>query len=143
MTSTATATMTYTYSDELYSDFHKEAFGFRPRGDTYALWQSMTPDQKQDAWDYMGRVCDSNDREEKARQTKSVARFEARIADTIAMGAGDEATAMRWIFEADGVTAQDMLYGGSYICFEYDLPYDMASCFDAVCKANAKWWNEK
>ena len=28
--------MTYTYSDELYSDFFKDTYGFRPRGEIYA-----------------------------------------------------------------------------------------------------------
>jgi hypothetical protein len=139
----AMSDLTYTYSDELYSDFHKEAFGFRPRGDTYALWQSMTPDQKQDAWDYMGRVCEANEREEKARQAANVARFDARIAETIALGAKDEAMAMRWIFEAESITDMDCAYGGSYICFHFDLPYDMASRFDSICHDLAETYWER
>lgn len=34
----------YTYSEELFSDFHKDAYGFRPRGHEF---YSATPERKQ------------------------------------------------------------------------------------------------
>lgn len=41
----------YTYSDELYSDLHKDAYGFRPTSDQMIYWASLYPSQKQTLWD--------------------------------------------------------------------------------------------
>jgi len=45
---------TYTYSEELFSDFHKEVYGFRPTGDHW--FYGATPAEKQEIWDAIGRA---------------------------------------------------------------------------------------
>jgi len=44
----------YTYSEELFSDFHKEVYGFRPTGDHW--FYGATPAEKQEIWDAIGRA---------------------------------------------------------------------------------------
>lgn len=127
--------MTYTYSDELYSDFHKEAYGFRPISDDYARWKAMTPDQKQAEWDALDRACERRMAEEEAEYGRARRDFDKRVADTIALGAKDEATAIRWIIDGAGISLKDIsFYGGSYICFEFGLPFDDQTRFESIVK---------
>ena len=126
---------TYTYSDELYSDFFKDAYGFRPRGEIYARWNAMTPDQKQREWDMIGDAFDDRQREEDAAYARAKADFDKRVADTIALGAKDEATAIRWILDGAGISLKDIsFYGGSYICHEFGLAYSEETRFESLVK---------
>ncbi len=90
--------MTFTYSDDLYSDLHKDAYGFRPRGES--AWWSMTPAQKQVEWDYLCEKIEADMKWEAIEQEKACKAFMVRVADLIKCGAGNEATALRWIAES-------------------------------------------
>lgn len=127
--------MAYTYSDELYSDFFKDTYGFRPRGQIYANWLAMTPDEKQRQWDMMGDDFAARQAEEEAAHARARAEFDKRIADTIALGAKDYVTAIRWIVDGAGITLKDVsFYGGSYICHEFGLSFRDETLFDEFVK---------
>ena len=138
-----TSASTYTYSDELYSDFFKEAYGFRPRGEIYASWNAMTPDEKQRQWDMIGDAFDDRQRAEQAAEAAAKVRFEKRIADAIALGAQDEATAIRWVLDSEGLSDYDYAYGGSYVCYHFELPNDMAPMFEDICQERAGTYWER
>ena len=90
----------------LYSDFHKDAYGIRPRGlNLYAF----TTEELEADFDRFEQVCADNRIEEKAAEAEADNAFKALIANTIQMGAGNEATALRWI--AEGAVDQ---YGYDY-----------------------------
>tara|TARA_B100000780_G_scaffold272135_1_gene233930 strand:- start:38 stop:208 length:171 start_codon:yes stop_codon:yes gene_type:complete len=52
------------YDDNLFSDFHKEVYGFRPRGVIMDNWNSMAPAEKQVRWD---QLCEEMHEEETRR----------------------------------------------------------------------------
>ena len=82
----------------LYSDFHKDAYGFRPRTiNVYAL----TTEELEADFARFGQVCDDNRAEEIAAEYEADKAFQTLIANTIQMGAGDEVTALRWIAEGE------------------------------------------
>lgn len=86
------------FDPQIFSDLYKDAYGFRPRMDLRdhtakeldALWRSTAEAQ--------GRAM----REEKARESRAVAAFDALVDETIALGAGDYPTAVRWLLDAGG-----------------------------------------
>ena len=85
----------FTYSDELFSDFHKDAYGFRPRG--YHEFWNATPERKQEIWDDVQQdFLQEMVREENAK-AEALVQFECEVAQTISYGAGDRATALRWM----------------------------------------------
>lgn len=100
----------------LYSDFHKDVYGFRPRGMSPEFWESEAALQA--AIDDVERASVAIFAEEQEREQQAIQRFEARVAEVQAMGAGDRATALRWIM--DGSDA-----GGDweYLCYQNGLPY--------------------
>lgn len=88
---------------QIYSDFHKDAYGFRPRGIDYS---SMTLEELEADFARFAEVCKENANAEAIAEAKAVEAFNASIASIISMGAGNKATALRWTAEA-GVTECD------------------------------------
>ena len=84
----------YTYSEELFSDFHKDAYGFRPRSHEF---YSATPERKQEIWDFVGRAFDRRQEEEAELEAQSLIDFEKEVQAYIELGAGDRQTALRWM----------------------------------------------
>jgi hypothetical protein len=120
----------YTYSEDLYSDFHKEAYGFRPGESTMMLWNEMTPDEKQQEWDNLHRTADQHIKEEAESEQQAIAAFESEISDNLSRGASDRKTAIRWILQANNISEEDMnIYKGEYACHVLGLPFEMAKEF--------------
>ena len=99
-----------------YWDFYKEANGFRPRHVDTTSW---TVEQFQAAFDELGRICEQNEAIRVEDEAHAAVRFEARVAGLIASGAGDRATAIRWIADAEGAEGD-----AEYLCFLLGLEYD-------------------
>ena len=93
--------MSYTYSDDIISDLHKDAYGFRPSQRFFYDWDTYTPAEKQECWDTMCRDMEQAAAEEKLHAENCVARFEDRVKDVIGLGAGDRTTALRWIAQQE------------------------------------------
>ncbi len=110
--------MSYTYSDELYSDLHKDAYGFRPGEGNYAAWEAMTADEKQARWERMLEDLDRSMREEENAQKVATEVFEQRVQNLIETGAKNRETALRWIHQAEGTDGDD-----EYLCYCCGLPY--------------------
>ena len=93
---------------QIYSDFHKDAYGFRPRGINY---DAMSLEDLEADFARFAEICKENAEAEAKAEAKAVEEFEAYISAIISMGAGNKTTALRWIAEA-GVTEAgwDMSY---------------------------------
>ena len=89
--------MEYTYSDDLFSDLHKDVYGFRPRGVILDNWNILPAEQKQARWDQLCAELESNTIFEKQQEVKAVASFQARVQDVIELGAGNYTNALLWI----------------------------------------------
>lgn len=92
--------MTYTFSTEIFSDLHKDAYGFRPRG--HRFYDETTKDaERQQIWDYLVQVVEDNIAAEREHEARALRDFESQIENTIALGAGDRATALRWMTQSE------------------------------------------
>ena len=90
----------YTYSEELFSDFHKDAYGFRPRNHRF-YDADTTPAEKQEIWDATGRAFDRRQEEEARREEEALADFKAQITKVIEAGAGNRINALRWMTSSE------------------------------------------
>ena len=90
----------YTYSEELFSDFHKDAYGFRPRNHRF-YDADTTPAEKQEIWDATGRAFDRRQEEEVRREKEALADFKAQITKVIEAGAGNRINALRWMTSSE------------------------------------------
>lgn len=80
-----------------WSDAYKDAYVFRPRIDT----SSWTLADFQSDLESLSATIQQNIAEEREEAARAVAAFEARVAEVIESGAGDRATALRWLWQAD------------------------------------------
>lgn len=96
------------------SDAHKDAYGFRPRGD----FSSMSIDQLRSYADDMSEAVAVAMSEEEIRLAKAEAHYESVIAETIEHGAGDRATAIRWLVQSEDVDGD-----AGFFCYMYGISY--------------------
>jgi len=101
-------------AQEIYSDMHKDAYGFRPRFD-YSGW---TLDKFNSQFEIMGKIIESDNQLQKEQQAEAAHDFEMRVLSLLQTGAKNRAMALRWIHEAEGSNGDD-----EYLCFLLGLSY--------------------
>ena len=84
----------YDFDDNIFSDLHKDAYGFRPRGHEY---YEAAPARKQEIWVRVCEDLEASQEEESRREQEAVAEFKAQITRVIEAGAGIRITALRWM----------------------------------------------
>ena len=84
----------YDFDDNIFSDLHKDAYGFRPRGHEYYEADSA---RKQEIWVKVCEDLEVAQDEEARREQEAVAEFKAQITKVIEAGAGNRITALRWM----------------------------------------------
>jgi hypothetical protein len=72
-------------------------YGYRPREAFWADWDNCTPAEKQKTWDEYCNALEANSIQEAVQEAADVAKFEDRVQDVIAIGAGNRTTALEWI----------------------------------------------
>ena len=71
--------------------------------------------------------------EEEIRQSKlNVEKFEQRVEQVIETGAGNRETALRWIIQSEDFSEHDMMYGGSYGTYHFNLPSSYSAELDNI-----------
>ncbi len=99
--------------ESIYCDLYKDVHGIKAR---WYRADSVEQARKDlDALEAEGKLVWAQ--EEKAREAAAV-RFEIRMTETIAAGAKDRETAMRWIHDAEGTQGDD-----EYLCYTLGLKY--------------------
>jgi hypothetical protein len=104
--------------DELgatYWDFYKEVHGIRPR---WVNHEEATVEWYRASLESLQREANAQWEEESRLEAEAVAEFEKSVESLITAGAGDRATAIRWLHEAN-----DTNYDGEYLCYQLGLPY--------------------
>lgn len=120
------------YLDEdsyCYSDLHKDVYGFRPRG--YARYMAKAEFLHMlDGLhaDLEAQIYDTN-----IRQLANQRRFELKIAEVIALGAGNRQTALQWLLDGEGEQATQ--YGMEYMQYTWDFAWHLTYEYTKELKA--------
>lgn len=87
----------YTFDENIVSDLHKDARGFRPCEYFWEEWTQSPDDVKQSIWDSL--IVELEEEIERVRQMEEAAikDFESAINLNVSLGAGDRKTALRWM----------------------------------------------
>ena len=96
----STATV-YTFDTDLFSDLHKDAYGFRPHSGFWNWLESATDDEKQTEWDSLIDAMEAREQQRKEAQAQAVVRFEALVGKTREAGAKTREDAIRWLMEGE------------------------------------------
>ena len=105
------------YDDNVFSDLHKEVYGFRPRGVIMDNWNSMAPAEKQVRWDQLCEELASNAEFDRVQElvdqiavmdsdqldllAKAVAQVEQDIKAYMKLGAPNRESALRWMTQTE------------------------------------------
>ena len=87
----------YTYTTELFSDLHKDVYGYRPRGAAMDEWNSRAPRQKNELYNALCDELEVVTQDEKRQADRNLFEFTGLIMDMIELGAKDRETALRWM----------------------------------------------
>lgn len=94
---------------ELISDLYKDARGFRPSTEWIRNFDSKPYAEKVRIWESLQAEVVDSINEDRAREERKLAEFKALLVRTIEAGAGDFATALRWVMD-DEVDLEFFLY---------------------------------
>ncbi len=111
----------YTFDVSLFSDLHKDAYGFRPR--SYCEFYDASDDQKQIIWDQTLETLEAANQAERTAHERAISSFKNLISEVLYLGAADVETALRWILVGEKFSLNDYQYGADYIAYHFGLPY--------------------
>ena len=99
----------------IFWDAYKDAYGFRPRGHNIS---TMTEQELEHEISELAQITERNQKQEELEQQEAITRFEKRVEETIALGAKNRETAIKWIHDAEDTGGDD-----EYLCYRLGLPY--------------------
>ena len=133
----------YTFDEQIVSDLHKDARGYRPTEYFWEEWSQCGDDTRQAMWDNLLEELAAETARQKDAYARAEIHFHQRVQGTMLAGAKDELTAIRWILEAEALTENDLAYGSDYVAFHFGLPYkgefdqQIQNVIDAMTKEEA------
>jgi len=113
----------YTFDENILSDLHKDAYGFRPAPDYYSNWKNLSNNEKQAEWNYLLEKFEQSIEEDRFNQQLAIAKFEERIGEVLKLGAIDRSQAIGWIVDSLNLSEVDKMYGQNFVKYELGLPY--------------------
>jgi hypothetical protein len=115
--------MTHTFDENIVSDLHKDARGYRPREYFWSEWNNSNDFDRQAIWDGLMREFNETVERERHAENMAMIAMHQRIQGNMILGAKDEVRALKWIMEAEEFSDIDLQYGPSYFCFHFGLSY--------------------
>ena len=73
----------YTYSDDIVSDLHKDARGYRPSQSFWDGWSTLNEDEKQSIWDMLCEEMERSMKEQAAAEKRSLDKFRETVRNTM------------------------------------------------------------
>lgn len=121
--------MNYTFDEEIISDLHKDAYGFRPKESFWHNWSAMSDDEKQATWDRVSRDLDNELQNEVKRNEASLLSFVGELNDIIGLGAKSNKQAVKIFLQSRDLDESDYQYGADYILYTLGLEASTAEEF--------------
>jgi hypothetical protein len=99
--------------EQTYCEMHKDVHGVKARWYRAESVEQAEADiaRLEAEWEIVAK-------REREEQSAAAVRFEARVAEYVALGAGDRETALRWIHDAEETNGDP-----EYLCYVSGLPY--------------------
>ena len=133
----------YTFDEQIVSDLHKDARGYRPSEYFWEEWSQCGDDTRQAMWDNLLEELAAETTRQRDAYARAEIHFHQRVQGLMLVGAADELTAIRWILEAEALSKFDLAYGSDYVAFHFGLPYkglfdqQIQTVIDAMTKEEA------
>ena len=114
--------MEFNYSNDLISDLHKDARGFRPKEYFWEEWNQLNDESKQCIWDTLISELEENNKINEGRERVALVSLRHRVAKTMKVFDCNWKVAMKILVEADGEDI-DCPQGFGFFLFNNDIGY--------------------
>jgi hypothetical protein len=111
-------TATESRDGDIFSDLHKDVYGFRPRGLTFESLEAFDAEYER----LVAQLSDQLD-EEKIRQDANMVKFAQRVMDTMKLCNCDQRRAVEIIADAEGELEDYEFYGPERLEYTFNLKY--------------------
>jgi hypothetical protein len=111
-------TATGSRDGDIFSDLHKDVYGFRPRGVTFESLEAFDAEYER----LVAQLSDQLD-EDKIRQDANMVKFAQRVMETMELCNCDQRRAVEIIADAEGELEDYKFYGPERLEFTFDLKY--------------------
>jgi len=103
---------------DIFSDLHKDVYGFRPRGVTFDSLEDFDAEFER----LVVRLNEQED-EDQIRQTANMEKFAQRVMETMELCNCDQRRAVEIIADAEGELEDYKFYGPERLEYSFDLKY--------------------
>jgi len=93
----------FTYSDDIISDLHKDAYGFRPSQRFFDDWAEYTPAEKQEVWDMLCTEMERSMKEQAESEAAALVEFRKTVAAQMALCNVTWTKAVDYLADAEGI----------------------------------------
>ena len=115
--------MSYTFSDDIVSDLHKDARGFRPSEYFWEEWTQSPDDAKQQIWDQLIDEMKASQEQEEAAEAANLVEFRKQVAATMRFCDCDWKKAVEFLCAAEGDDV-DCEQGFDYFLWKQGIGYN-------------------
>ena len=114
----------FTYCDDIISDLHKDAYGFRPGQRFFDDWAEYTPAEKQEVWDSLVSTMEYNQKEEARHEAENLDEFRKQVAATMKFCDCNWKDAIRFLADAEGDDIDENSQTFDYFLWKQGIGYD-------------------
>jgi hypothetical protein len=111
-------TATNSRDGDIFSDLHKDVYGFRPRGVTFDSIEGFDAEYER----LVGKLSEQID-EDKIRQDANMEKFAQRVMETMELCNCDQRRAVEIIADAEGELEDYKFYGPERLEWVFDLKF--------------------
>ena len=99
----------YTYSDDIISDLHKDARGYRPTEFFWEEWTQSPDSVKQEIWDMLCEEVDISMKEQEAAEAKALIEFRKLIRAVMDTASCNWKAALRYLVDGENLDVNSEL----------------------------------
>ena len=111
----------YTFENELISDLHKDARGYRPSQGFFDMWNESSDDTKQEVWDMLVKEMEENQKAESCIEAKNLVKFRKLLRSIMDTASCNWKTALRYLVESEGL---DVNFELDYYLWDQGIGFD-------------------
>ena len=116
-------TVEFTYSDDIISDLHKDARGFRPSEYFWEEWTQSPAEVKQKIWDMLCKEMEDGERQRAIDEADALVKFREQVAATMKFCDCDWKKAVEFLADAEDDDV-DCEQGFDYFLWKQGIGYN-------------------
>lgn len=93
----------YTFSNDIISDLHKDARGYRPTQGFFDMWNESSDDTKQEVWDMLCEEMEYNQKEEARHEAENLVKFRELIRSVMNTASCNWKVALRYLVDSENL----------------------------------------